>query len=75
MSDQQPSTIGKAIAAAGGGAGGGALMQIIAWVLSLKGIDMPATIQMAGASVLSTVLAVIAAHFTPLGPPNVPPSN
>ena len=71
--DQQPSTIGKAISAAAGGTVGAAIMQVIAWVLSLKGIDMPAPIQMAGASIFSTLFAIVAAHFTPVG--NVPPSN
>jgi hypothetical protein len=73
--DPQPSTMGKAISALGGGTIGAAIMQVIAWaLLQYTQVDMPATVQMAGASIFSTVLAVVAAHFTPVGPP-LPPSG
>ena len=76
----QPSTMAKALAALGGGTVGAAIMQIIAWaLLTYTKVDMPAPIQMAGASVLSTLFSIIAAHITPVGPVGTvksePPSN
>jgi hypothetical protein len=48
-------------------------MQVIAWaLLQYTNVDMPAPVQMAGASIFSTVLAVMAAHYTPLGMPPPP---
>jgi hypothetical protein len=48
---------------------GGALAQIIARVLNTyTHVDMPVPIQMAMASVISTVVAILAAHYTPPNP-------
>ena len=67
-------TASKVIAGLGGGTVGAAVAQIIAWVLKqYTNVEMPVEIQMAIASLLSTVVGIAAAHYTP--PNELPPAK
>jgi hypothetical protein len=44
----------------------GALSEIIVWVLSVRGIDVPPGIQVALAGVLSVLVTLAAGYITPL---------
>ena len=70
-------TTSKVLSGLGGGAVGGAVAQILAWVLKqYTNVDMPVEIQIAVASVLSTLAGIAAAHWTPpnIKPPPDPPA-
>ena len=70
---EQAGTGNKVAVGLGSGViGGGALAQIIAWALKqYTNVDMPVEIQMAMASVISGVIGIVAAHYTPPNP--IPP--
>jgi uncharacterized membrane protein YfcA len=50
------------------GAGGGtAVVQVLAWILkTYTNVDMDTATQLACASVISSFMGVLAAHFTPV---------
>ena len=67
---QQPDTTNKLAVGLGAGTAGALATQVLAWLVkTVWNVDIPVEIQLAIASLLTGVPAVLAAHFTAINKP------